>query len=65
MSRETNGAEPMHVIYQAGAGVLDDFAQGHSKQVAARHYADIDAHTQLHEDAIEAFHLPASPPAAA
>jgi hypothetical protein len=40
--------------YQASAGVLDDFAQGHSKQVAARHYADIDAHTQLHEDAIEA-----------
>ena len=40
--------------YQRGAGVLDDFAQGHSKQVAARHYADIDAHAQLHEDAIEA-----------
>lgn len=40
--------------YQASGGVLDDFAQGHSKQVAARHYADIDAHTQLHEDAIEA-----------
>jgi hypothetical protein len=40
--------------YQASAGVLDDFAQGHSKQVAAGHYADINAHTQLHEDAIEA-----------
>lgn len=40
--------------YQASGGVLDDFARGHSKQVAARHYADIDAHTQLHEDAIEA-----------
>jgi hypothetical protein len=40
--------------YQRSAGVLDDFAQGHSKQVAARHYADIDAHRQLHEDAIEA-----------
>jgi hypothetical protein len=40
--------------YQSSAGVLDDFAQGHSKQVAARHYADIDAHTQVHEDAIEA-----------
>jgi hypothetical protein len=40
--------------YQASGGVLDDFAQGHSKQVAAGHYADIDAHTQLHEDAVEA-----------
>jgi hypothetical protein len=40
--------------YQRSAGVLDDFAQGHSKQVAAGHYADIDAHRDLHEDAIEA-----------
>ncbi|HZJ07307.1 MAG TPA: hypothetical protein VFD59_17830 [Nocardioidaceae bacterium] len=40
--------------YQRSAGMLDDFAQGHSKQVAARHYADIDAHNQVHEDAIEA-----------
>jgi hypothetical protein len=40
--------------YLRAAGVLDDFTQGHSKQVAARHYADIDAHRELHEQAIEA-----------
>ncbi|MGH3285125.1 MAG: hypothetical protein ACRDPD_10665 [Streptosporangiaceae bacterium] len=40
--------------YLQAAGVLDDFAQGHSVQVAAAHYADIDAHRELHEQAIEA-----------
>lgn len=39
--------------YLRAAGVLEDFAVGHSRQVAARHYADIDAHRQLHEDAVE------------
>jgi len=39
--------------YLQMAGVLDDFAEGHSKQVAARHYADIEAHRELHEDAVE------------
>lgn len=40
--------------YLQAAGVLDDFTTGHSKQVAAAHYADIDAHRELHEQAIEA-----------
>lgn len=40
--------------YLHAAGVLDDFTTGHSKQVAAAHYADIDAHRELHEQAIEA-----------
>jgi len=40
--------------YLRAAGVLDDFTSGHSKQVAAAHYADIDAHRELHEQAIEA-----------
>jgi len=39
--------------YIRAAGVLDDFTSGHSKQVAAAHYADIDAHRELHEQAIE------------
>jgi len=39
--------------YLRAAGVLEDFATGHTKQVAADHYADIDAHRQLHEDAVE------------
>jgi hypothetical protein len=40
--------------YVRVAGVLDDFATGHSKEVAAAHYADIDAHRELHEQAVEA-----------
>ncbi|MFC0449555.1 hypothetical protein [Rhodococcus jostii] len=40
--------------YLQAAGVLDDFTAGHSPQVAAAHYADIDAHRELHEQAIEA-----------
>ena len=39
--------------YLRAAGVLEDFAAGHTKQVAAGHYADIEAHRQLHEDAVE------------
>jgi hypothetical protein len=40
--------------YMRAAGVLDDFTSGHSKAVAAAHYADIDAHREVHEQAIEA-----------
>jgi len=40
--------------YMRAAGVLDDFTSGHSKQVAAAHYADIDAHREVHEQAVEA-----------
>ncbi|WP_336215997.1 hypothetical protein [Nonomuraea sp. LPB2021202275-12-8] len=39
--------------YVQSAGVLDDFAEGHSKHVAAGHYADIEAHRELHEEAVE------------
>ncbi len=39
--------------YLRAAGVLADFAQGHSQQTAARHYADIGAHRALHEQAVE------------
>ncbi|WP_200827779.1 hypothetical protein [Thermomonospora echinospora] len=39
--------------YLKAAGVLADFAQGHSPQVAARHYADIGAHDELHDRAVE------------
>lgn len=40
--------------YMRAAGVLEDFTSGHSKQVAAAHYADIEAHREVHEQAIEA-----------
>jgi hypothetical protein len=40
--------------YLASGGVLDDFTRGHSKHVAARHYADIAAHREVHEQAVEA-----------
>jgi hypothetical protein len=40
--------------YLRSGGVLDDFATGHTKQVAAAHYADISAHLELHEQAVEA-----------
>jgi hypothetical protein len=40
--------------YLRAGGVLDDFTSGHSKPVAAAHYADIDAHREVHEQAIEA-----------
>jgi hypothetical protein len=40
-------------LYHRTAGVLPDFAVGHSQQTAASHYADIDAHRELHERTIE------------
>ncbi len=40
--------------YLRAGGALDDFTSGHSKQVAAAHYADIDAHREVHEQAVEA-----------
>ena len=39
--------------YLASGGILDDFATGHTKQVAATRYASIDAHKELHEQAVE------------
>jgi len=39
--------------YHRTAGILPDFAVGHSEQTAATHYADIDAHRELHERAVE------------
>ncbi|MFD1540187.1 hypothetical protein [Nonomuraea guangzhouensis] len=39
--------------YLQTSGVLEDFAEGHTKGVAARHYADIEAHRELHDDAVE------------
>ena len=39
--------------YLQTGGVLDDFAAGHTKAVAAAHYADIDAHNALHDQAVE------------
>ena len=40
--------------YLATGGVLDDFATGHSRQVAASRYADIGAHREIHDQAVEA-----------
>jgi hypothetical protein len=40
--------------YLRTGGMLDDFVAGHSKQVAASRYADIDAHAEVHEQAVEA-----------
>jgi hypothetical protein len=39
--------------YHRTAGILPDFAVGHSEQTAATHYADIDAHREPHERAVE------------
>jgi len=39
--------------YLQSGGVLDDFAAGHTKAVAAARYADIDAHNALHDQAVE------------
>jgi hypothetical protein len=39
--------------YRRSGGVLDDFADGHTKEVAAGHYANIEAHRELHETAVE------------
>ncbi|MDN5757062.1 MAG: hypothetical protein L0H59_00805 [Tomitella sp.] len=40
--------------YLRSGGVLEDFAVGHTPAVAAKHYADIDAHRETHEQAVEA-----------
>jgi hypothetical protein len=40
--------------YLKAAGVLADFTQGHTQQVAAHHYADIAAHGEIHDLAVEA-----------
>lgn len=37
----------------ASGGVLDHFAAGHTKAVAASRYGDIDAHRELHDQAVE------------
>ncbi len=40
--------------YLRSGGMLDDFATGHTKQIAASRYADIGAHAELHDQAVEA-----------
>ncbi|MEV0036434.1 hypothetical protein [Streptomyces sp. NPDC050804] len=40
--------------YLRAGGVLEDFASGHTRPVAAKHYADIDAHHETHAQAVEA-----------
>ncbi|MEU9473457.1 hypothetical protein AB0D78_44310 [Streptomyces avermitilis] len=39
--------------YLRAGGILDDFVSGHTKDVAAGHYADIEAHREVHEQAVE------------
>jgi hypothetical protein len=39
--------------YLQTGGILDDFTAGHTKAVAAAHYADIDAHNDVHDQAVE------------
>ena len=39
--------------YLQTGGILDDFTAGHAKAVAATHYADIDAHNDVHDQAVE------------
>jgi hypothetical protein len=39
--------------YRQTGGVLEDFVEGHTPRVAAKHYADIEAHRPLHEQAVE------------
>lgn len=39
--------------YLRAGGILDDFVSGHTKEVAAGHYADIEAHREVHERAVE------------
>jgi hypothetical protein len=39
--------------YLQTGGVLDDFTAGHTKAVAAAHYADIGAHDDVHDQAVE------------
>ncbi|MFD0509447.1 hypothetical protein ACFQ0Q_00090 [Streptomyces aureus] len=40
--------------YLQAGGVLPDFATGHTREVAGRHYADIGAHEEIHDQAVEA-----------
>lgn len=40
--------------YLQSGGVLPDFAAGHTREVAGRHYADIGAHEEIHDQAVEA-----------
>ncbi|MEU9358478.1 hypothetical protein AB0D35_10255 [Streptomyces sp. NPDC048301] len=40
--------------YLRAGGVLEDFASGHTRPVAAKHYADIGSHEETHEQAVEA-----------
>ncbi|MFD9302990.1 hypothetical protein ACFWCB_09985 [Streptomyces sp. NPDC060048] len=40
--------------YLRAGGILPDFVSGHSPGVAARHYADIAAHDEIHDQAVEA-----------
>ena len=39
--------------YLQSGGILDDFAAGHTKAVAAAYYAGIDAHNSVHDQAVE------------
>jgi hypothetical protein len=39
--------------YLQSGGILDDFTAGHTRAVAAARYADIDAHSALHDQAVE------------
>src|SRR6266571_3717557 len=39
--------------YLQTGGILDDFTAGHTKAVAAAHYAGIDAHNDVHDQAVE------------
>ena len=41
-------------LYLRSGGVLEEFTAGHTRQVAASRYADIGAHRELHEQAVEA-----------
>ncbi|MEU9303371.1 hypothetical protein [Streptomyces sp. NPDC048269] len=40
--------------YLRAGGILPDFASGHTPEVAGRHYADIGAHEEIHDQAVEA-----------
>jgi len=39
--------------YLRAGGIIADFAQGHTAEVAAGHYADIGSHRDVHEQAVE------------
>lgn len=40
--------------YLEAGGILPDFVSGHTPQVAGRHYADIGAHEEIHDQTVEA-----------